>query len=422
MRSRRLGRLLGTTSNGLIFGAASMALTGSCLIAQTTAGKLVAPPIVPPGTVTGHVTCSDTNGPARFANVTLQPVVGPKNLPHRDNTGSTGTSEAIHIIQTSLDGSFTISRVPPGNYYVLADAPGYLSPTSVLTREQMDHPTEAQARTMAEMLAPVLVASNRASAAEIRLRRGATIAGTVRFDDGTPYAGGPVTLSRKGEDGKWQGVRTGMIQSGLNTDDLGHFRHSALPAGEYRVGTELALSEIYTDSVLGQAQGWSSNFDYTLSIYSPDTTRSKDSKVVKLTEGQSEENVTIEIPLSKLHAISGSLVEEGSGRRVNGGKITLLYADDNTQLSSTDISAEDEAFHLPFVPEGSYIVKVTDAKEVMRTVTANPPGTFPPMNTETKTIRTYGDASQPLVVTSDVQGVLVSVPAAKPASAPTSAP
>lgn len=421
MQLRAPERLRAMPTRALTLAAALLCTASGHLAAQTSASRPVPPPVVPPGSVTGHITCSDTNGPARFASVTLQPVVPPKSTTRRDTPGSTGPREVNRLVQTSLDGSFTIPAVPPGNYYVLADAPGYLSPTGVLTREQMEHPTEAQARIMAQMVAPVSVASNRASTAEVRLQRGATLAGTVRFDDGTPFAGAYLRLWRKQDDGKWGSFRAHILGSRDNTDDVGQFRLSGLPAGEYRISTTLELEEVYTDAIFGDNQSFSINSSFDLTLYSPGTTRTKDAQTVKLADGQTDSSISIEVPLSKLHTISRSLVEEGTGRRINAGSIKLLYADDDTQLASLQVNSEDGSFHLPFVPEGSYVVKVSDAKEVARTVFAEPDN-LPPTRTETKVIRSYGDASQPLVVTTDMQGVLVSVPAAKPATGTATTP
>ena len=97
---------------------------------------------------------------------------------------------------------------------------------------------------------------------------------------------------------------------------------------------------------------------------------------------------------------------------MNAGKVTLSYAEDGTELVSAEVSGEDEAFHLMFVPEGDYTVKVTNAADVTREEVSNGPGSMPPTHTEAKTVRSFGDASQPLKVVSDVSGLVVSVPTA----------
>ena len=146
-------------------------------------------------------------------------------------------------------------------------------------------------------------------------------------------------------------------------------------------------------------------------MFAPAATRKKDAKTIKLQDQQVSEALEIEVPLSKMHGVTGTLAEEGSGRPVNGGHVELVYADDGAELAGVDVSGEDEAFHLTFVPEGEYMVKVTKARDVARSEVSNgPPGTVPPTRTEEKTVRSFGDAKQPLVVTSDITGLVVSVP------------
>jgi hypothetical protein len=80
------------------------------------------------GSVTGHVTCADTNTPARLAIVVLRPVPAVKST---DSTAASKPVEARRV-QTLLDGTFSIPSVAPGTYFVLASMAGYISPLAVL--------------------------------------------------------------------------------------------------------------------------------------------------------------------------------------------------------------------------------------------------------------------------------------------------
>ena len=369
------------------------------------------------GTVTGRVVCSDTNLPARFASVVLQPVVGAVKAEKKD---SPAEPQMVKIVQTGLDGSFVVPNARVGEYYVVAEKAGYRSPTGQLTREQMDHPTEAIAKTMAELLTPVSVAANRTSTVEVRLLKGASLAGTVRFDDGTPDGSATLKLWRRDEKGKWAEYNArplAVFNGNAPTDDRGQYRFSGLPAGEYLVSVQLEVTEMIMSMVDGRAMGSYWNSRYDLQVYADGSMRQKEAKRLKLTDGQDASGVDIEVPVSKMHAISGRLAEEGSGRRVNAGKITLVYADDGSELASGEVDGSDELFHLSFVPEGEYTLKVTGAREVTRTEIPNDPGTVPPTHTDEKVVKTFGEASQPLVVTTDVANVVVSVPAMKTGTA-----
>ena len=86
----------------------------------------------------------------------------------------------------------SIPNVPPGDYYLLAEKIGYISPGHLpwgpyyLTKEEED--------SLAKQVTPITVAANRTTAVDTFLTRGASISGLVRFDDGSPYAEGLVAL------------------------------------------------------------------------------------------------------------------------------------------------------------------------------------------------------------------------------------
>lgn len=219
-------------------------------------------------------------------------------------------------------------------------------------------------------------------------------------------------LLRKDDKGEWKEFHPHLAGSPVSVDDLGRFRFVGLPAGSYRVSADLAVNEEFISRRGDTTEGWSSFGLYSFKIYSPDATREKDAKIYKLADGQEEAGVQIEVPLSKLHTVAGSLIEKGSGHSINAGHVSVVFADDGKELASTDVSGDDDAFHLAFVPEGSYTLKITKAQDVERTEVPNPPGSVPPFQTKEKTLRSFGETTQPLVVTSDVQRVLVAVPPA----------
>ena len=373
----------------------------------------------PTGTVTGHVFLDDTHLPARIASVILQPVV---DLNSPDLTPNSSSHRITTVSQTLLDGSFTIPNVAPGNYYVIAEQPGYLSPIAQLSRQDLNHPTAATAKLMATLLTPVSVAANRTSTAEVYLFKGATISGTVRFDDGSPDTNAGVTLFRKESSGKWDRFNTKLLSTGnTSTDDQGHFRITGLPAGQYLVRTQLELSNLMVDHVFSGSRSTSGSTRYSLEIYLGNVFRRKDATPIKLAQGQDSDGDDIEIPLSRLHAITGSVLVASTGQTVNAAHLAISYTDDGSSLVSTDIDPADNAFHFLYVPEGEYTLKVTNAREVSRTEVPSCPDPasrcMPPTYTEEKTVRTFGNAEQPLILHSDIPNLTITVPL-KPALTP----
>ena len=334
------------------------------------------PEVAATGTVTGRVICADTNLPARLAHVVLQPVVD--NTPIVKIAGGKDRPRivATTLVETLLDGSFTVPNVGPGDYYVFVEKPGYISPLALVSREDLNHPSSSTADLIARFLTPVSVAANRTSTVEVRILKGASISGTVTFDDGSPNPNTGIELMTRDKTGKWASFRAKPLGSfGPNsTDDQGHYRVSGLPRGEYLVKTTLALSDIAVDRVFGEERSFSNNTRYSLDIFSGGGLRQRDAKPVKLEEGEESGAVDIAIPISKLHAVSGSVIEAGTGHVINSGSVAIVYPDDNTQLVSTEISKDDNAFHFYFVPEGEYTLKVTRAREVSREEISNGPG------------------------------------------------
>ncbi|WP_263385912.1 carboxypeptidase-like regulatory domain-containing protein [Granulicella arctica] len=367
--------------------------------------------LVTPGSISGRVTLDDTNGPARFAAVSIQPVEPSSSVADaaKQKDGDPGILTVSRIVRTTVDGSFLISHVAPGTYYVMVDADPYLSAAGLLTREQLDHPTKKIADLMARLLVPVVVMSGRNSTADVRLHRGGSLSGTVRFDDGAPFEAS-VRLFRMEDKGVWKEFHAHLSGGNASVDDLGRFRFVGLPEGSYRVSATLSVDEEFMSRRRTTIEGWMSRSLYSLQIYSPNTTREKDAKIYQLSDGQDEEGVQIEVPLGKLHSLAGSLVEKASGRPINAGHVSVLFADDGKELMSTDVSAEDDAFHLAFVPEGSYTLRVTNARDADRIEVLNPSGAVPPSNTKEKTLQSFGQTTQSITVTTDVQGLLIAVP------------
>jgi hypothetical protein len=370
------------------------------------------------GSATGHVICADTNLPARMADVFLQPIVDTSILGKKP--GDQPREAVTTLTETLLDGSFTIANVKPGNYYVLVEKLGYLSPLGQLSREELNHPTPDTADLIAKLLTPVTIVAGRTSTVEVRILKGAALSGTIRFDDGTPDANTEVRLLTKDKTGKWAPFRTKLLSifSSPNTDDQGSYRISGLPAGEYLIKTTLTLSETILNQVFAEGGGSSNTSKYSLDIYSGDVFRERDAKPIKLSEGEESSSADITVPISKLHAVSGTVLVAGTGHIVNAGRIAISYTDDDSGLVSAKIDKDDSAFHFYYVPEGEYTLKVTDAHDVTREEVPYDPGTIPPSHTVEKNIRDYSPQSQPIIINGDMTGVTIQVLPKSTGSAP----
>jgi hypothetical protein len=362
------------------------------------------------GTVTGHVTCADTNTPARLAIVVLRPVPAAKSA---DSTASKPVE--AHRVQTMLDGTFSIPRVAPGTYVVLASMAGYISPLAILgvSNEDLLEPTAELRKRIVEGVPTISVDANGSASINISLERAAAVSGTILYDDGSPAPGVEVRL-RERKEGKWVPVHNvagdSMGSGNSVTDDRGNFRITGLPPlKEAIVETDLSIenSTLHFSKVGFSTHGGPS---FTLAFYSGSALRLGAAKPFQLTMGEDRPGEDISLPLSKLHQVQGVLLSKKDGHVLNKGSVSLLFADDRTQLGSTEIGEGNENFDFPFVPEGDYVLKVNSAADARFEEIPNSPGSVPPSWTKTTMVHEYGTTEVPLHVDSERTGVTVDVP------------
>ncbi|MFY9936978.1 MAG: carboxypeptidase-like regulatory domain-containing protein, partial [Silvibacterium sp.] len=301
------------------------------------------------GSVSGHVYCADTNAPARFATVTLQPAPE-KTEASPGKRIAPAPQSAPPATRTGLDGGFHFSVVRPGTYFLVADYPGYVSPIAKLSADELKSKEPSDIEKVEKLLVKVTVAANKDSGSEIELERGAAIAGTVRYDDGSPANEIQIAVLRLQDDGEASTVSVNLSgqgrshfdlrNPGLETNDLGHYRVSGLPAGKYVVMTTLPTITTSFRGLLGGPPATESRMDEAgaLSVYSGNVFREKDAKPIELIAGTERDGSDITIPLLGLHNISGSVTALADGHAINWGSVVLLRADDKSVVRSFHIS------------------------------------------------------------------------------------
>lgn len=388
--------------------------------AQASAAHSAAPEDY--GTVSGHITCSDTQRPARVASVRLVPVV-PTALTEgqaRDFADTFAQGEQVPPVETDMSGSYTLHNVAPGDYYLRVDYSGYITPLTSYSRAQLSKPSPDVQQRMQRELQEVRVAAHATTQADAVLQRGAAVAGTVLYDDGSPAIGLHVGLLLADEKGEYKKE----FQSGFYTpptDDQGRFRIDALPPGKYIVVANLSLND-HTSTTMPSPDGKGSiqmsmtRTWFSLPIYSGSVLRKREAIIIDANAGQEITDANLTVPLSKLHPVTGSLLAP-DGHTVNSGHVKLLHQDDREELASVDVRPDDQQFHFPYVPEDTYALTVNGAKDIRQVEVQNAKGVTPAFHLEDKTLQTYGDAEQTLKIETDTMGVLVQVPAKKAAPA-----
>jgi hypothetical protein len=364
------------------------------------------------GTVTGHVYCADTNAPSRVASVQLEPV---KDTKRSGTSHFSGDAPASGISRTGFDGSFTLAKVPPGSYYVVASAQGYLSPMPN-DDESDDVEPQPPPGQPAVVIPRVDVQADQAASIDIRLERGAAISGAVRFDDGSPASGVMVMVLHRSKD-KWV-PSTPQVPFAAPvppaTDDVGHYRVSGLRDRDYVLMAILSRTDF--ESRGARTTGLFGVERSSLRIYSGDTPHISDAVPIKLGPGEERSGEDITIPLSKFHSISGVVTATGDGHAINSGHLAIEDPNDKEDIVDAELGS-DGAFHLEGVPEGTYTLRVQNPRDQrIQEISVAGQQAF----TNEKTLHQYGDLEQSIKVEGDIPNLVLTV-SQRPQDHPTAA-
>jgi hypothetical protein len=386
----------------------SIAVAGLMASIGQTATKKTGPAT---GSVIGEVSCADTNAPARFAVVTLEPVPVEKAASDEKKKEDQATNATA---TTDLQGRFALDKVMPGHYYVLGVLAGYLNPLTRFDHEQLHAMTDETRKELAKLVPVVEVEPGQEAAVTLRLERASEIGGTVLYDDGSPAVGLHVGLLRKGKDGKLASLSSelsmGLGQPGADamTDDRGHYRMIGAPPGEYAVRASLPTEKFSVGGLLGGGLSFSvrSENGGELTVYSGDVFRKKDAKTTKVGDGDQVGGVDITISIAGLHTVRGTVTAKRDGHALNAGQVHLLYADDQEQARYVNVD-RDGNFELDDVPEDKYILRLITGADTEQ-VELHP---YPEMTVkQDKVLREYDQAEMPLLVQGDISGLELAAP------------
>ena len=301
------------------------------------------------GTVTGHVYCGDTQRPARFADVEL--------LQESTNTSRGPSYQNRGRGRTALDGSFTVTGVSTGDYYVAATMSGYISQQAVARMTQ-----QPIAR-----VPMVHIDAGRSADVVVTMDRGAVVSGRVTYDDGSAVPGVSVRLRPlttaatggmgNGGGGQFGGGFGGFITFGSDmgideTDDRGVYRLTGVAPGKY------SLVVTVQTEVTGQAGRGGFRPPPALNVYAPGTMRKADAQIVEIHGGETADGVDIRVALNGLHTVQGSVESKADGHMLNAGSVSLADATDSSTTRSTVIDP-DGTFRMEYLPPGTYNVTVT---------------------------------------------------------------
>jgi hypothetical protein len=315
----------------------------------------------PAGSVSGHVIAQDTQRPVRFATVMLQSVASVTGGGDEERRGGGGAGSNT---RTDAEGNFTSGSVDPGDYYVTAIAPGYISERALL---QAAVSAGGDPAALLAQLPVVHVTAGETSPVTVTIERGGAISGKVTWEDGSPAAGvslnavSPGAASGAGFAGVAQlpGVLQQFQSAGgggnfAMTDDRGVFRITGLAGGDY-----LLRSQIQVPPQFGST-GRVTLYAPPIRVYSPGVFRRADAKPVTVKVGEERSDVRMTIDLHDLRTVTGHASSAIAGQAVASGRVSLVDANESDLLLGGSIASNGD-FTVRYVPAGSYTLKISGA-------------------------------------------------------------
>jgi hypothetical protein len=390
------------------------------------------------GSVTGHVTCGDTQRPARFATVMLlavptsiTPVFDPnaKMDPAALAATMKATMSGMNIVQTQtgIDGSFAALNVAPGDYYLFASVPGYVQP---LNQVQAAQDAGVDLSKPIPGITIVHVVAERAVVGDVTVDRGAAVSGKVLWDDGSPVPRAIVTVEANGSSAAGSTVALApakpkplppqftmlAMAGGLGgggivsaSDDLGQYRIAGLAPGTYVVKVTLQVHSAF--SMQAGAMNLNAMMaDKPLVLFAPAALHRADAKPLVVKGGDEETGEDVTVNLAGMHTVSGRVDSAEDHHGINSGTVDLTDTNDKDLVRSAGVDASGN-FSVTFVPPGTYSLEVSDAADTQPTK-KQPTGMI--KFTTPDTLRSYEDGKQSVIVTdSDVVGLMIDLTPSK---------
>jgi hypothetical protein len=293
---------------------------GVCIVALLFPASAI-PVAQSSATITGRVIDGGTQAPIAGARVTLLPA--PIARPAAPMGGP--PAQAV----TGDDGMYTFSGVPEGRYRVQVQKIGFAPPTDT----------------------PIVQvgAGQTLAGPDLRLTKGGAISGRILDARGEPMAEVMVTAVRKPTAASGRGRGAFALQTGQpgQTNDIGEFRISGLPAGDYYV----AASPL---PMIPFGQSSSAGGTTLVATYYPGASTTAGAQVITVAAGQTISNLEFAMLSAVGYSITGVVVDESNN--LVGGAMVMLMPTQPVGLGPRGSSRTlpDGTFRINGVTPGAY--------------------------------------------------------------------
>jgi hypothetical protein len=383
--------------------------------------------------ISGTVFCDDTGRPARFAKVfftsaapnhTGDDFLQEIQKAEQQNAKKKGTlytpptdaqkkqqaqaarqlnaaASLMDATNTGFDGTYRVTGLKPGTYYVHAQLSGYVDPYAQVSPEDFQSNDPAIRARIAALPTIRIDGENESQTANLHLQRGGSVVGRVLYDDGSPAVGWNVWAlgeGRSGDSNPLLGLslqREAALEMGLPvsvTDDRGSFRIIGMTDGQYILRADMGA---LASGVLARGASQSGS-GIRISIYSGNALHPGVAKPFSVRQGEEETLPDLIIPMKSLHTLAGHVTATSDSHTLNKGTV-MLSAKDDPQMFLRAVVQKDGSFRFEDLPGNTtYTLTLDDAADA--TYTDQKPAflgiAIPKVDVKT----TYAHASQDVVL------------------------
>jgi hypothetical protein len=279
---------------------------------------------------------SDADGlPLRRAHVTLRPL-------------QAGLSAAG--VDADDTGNFTIRKIAPGLYSLIAERDGYLT-SATCRRGALRMPPEFY-----------IAGGDKITDITFRLRPWAVLAGKVRMDDGEPGVGVRVELYREY---RTRGRHGYGVVSAVATNDRGEYRVYGLQPGAYFVAAVYDKAPLVPgaqDQPPTDALGRELPLTGYTTTFFPNTEKLSEALPIRVDSGQDLSGIDLTLQRVLKVKVRGQVTSGISGARLGRATMTLARADASMQgaipTPAKAIFDRDGFFEMANVVPGAYVIQV----------------------------------------------------------------